>query len=210
MLAHLNDLMMRKKIIWVIIPVIILVAWLSFTGGGQEAYVEQVQEKIEERKHYLKTNSGSPFLQYGEPYREPEYYPIDATYRVNATVERISPRKIVSVANSNAGIERYEEFAWLNFSIQGERQKLLVLRPTGFGAMNVLFLAFTDATSAGETYGGGRYLEVEIGKSDKLVLDFNLAYNPYCAYTDQFTCPLPPRENLLSVAIRAGEMNFPK
>ncbi|MFT4738047.1 MAG: hypothetical protein ACI92W_002165, partial [Paraglaciecola sp.] len=75
---------------------------------------------------------------------------------------------------------------------------------------NVFYLAFADVTSGSSTYGGGRYIDVTIGKSDKVVLDFNLAYNPYCAYAPDFSCPLPPRENILSLSIMAGEKDFIK
>ena len=199
---------MRKKLIYVLVPVLLVLVWLGFSGEGDEAYLEQVQEIIDERVKYLRTSESSPFRQYDEPFREPNFFPIDVSYRINATVERIQKRNIVTLPNSQSGVETYEEFAWLNFTVNGERQKLLVLRPSGFGALKVLFLAFTDETSADETYGGGRYLDVEIGKSDKVVLDFNLSYNPYCAYTDKYSCTLPPKENHLSVSIKAGEKNF--
>jgi hypothetical protein len=72
-----------------------------------------------------------------------------------------------------------------------------------------LFLAFGDETSARETYGAGRYLDVKkVPGSSTITLDFNLAYNPYCAYSDGFSCPLPPKENLLSIAINAGEKTY--
>lgn len=199
---------MRKKLTYVLVPILLVLVWLSFSGEGDEAYLTQVQETIDDRVKYLRTNESSPFLQYNEPFKEPDYFAIDPGYRVNATVERIKKRNIVTLPNSNSGMETYEEFAWLNFTVRGQRQKLLVLKPSGFGALKVLFLAFTDETSADETYGGGRYLDVEIGKSDKVVLDFNLAYNPYCAYTDEYSCALPPKENQLSVAVEAGEKNF--
>lgn len=199
---------MRKKLTYVLVPVLLVLVWLGFSGEGDEAYQQQVQETIEDRVKFLRTSEASPFLQYDEPFKAPNYFPIDISYRVNATVERIQKRNIVTLPNSNAGMETYEEFAWLNFSLDGQKHKLLVLRPYGFGVLKVLFLAFTDETSADETYGGGRYLDVEIGKSDKVVLDFNLAYNPYCAYTDQYSCALPPKENHLPVAIKAGEKNF--
>jgi uncharacterized protein (DUF1684 family) len=67
---------------------------------------------------------------------------------------------------------------------------------------------FRDATSGQETYGGGRYLDVSIDEADEVVVDFNRAYNPYCAYTDAYNCPIPPKENSLSVPIRAGEKAF--
>jgi uncharacterized protein (DUF1684 family) len=72
-----------------------------------------------------------------------------------------------------------------------------------------LFLAFGDETSARETYGAGRYLDVQkVPGSKTITLDFNKAYNPYCAYNETFSCPLPPQENLLQVAIKAGEQTY--
>ena len=199
---------MQKKIIWLLIPVFLIFIWLSFSGREDQAYLEQVKETIEERKKFLKTNDESPFIQHDEVYKEPDYFEIDADYRVYATVERVTQRKILSLPNSTSGMESYEEYAWLHFKVKGQSQKLLVLKPYGFGAMAVLFCAFTDETSADQTYGGGRYLDIEIGKSNKVVLDFNLAYNPYCAYTDKYSCPLPPKENHLTITVLAGEKSF--
>jgi len=75
-----------------------------------------------------------------------------------------------------------------------------------------LFIPFTDNTSGNESYGGGRYLDYKISdiKNNKLLLDFNKAYNPYCAYTTGYNCPIPPAENDLKVAIKAGEKAFEK
>ena len=70
-------------------------------------------------------------------------------------------------------------------------------------------LPLRDATSGKETYGAARYLDIEQRPTDEYVIDFNLAYNPYCAYSEDYVCPFPPRENWLSVPIRAGEKNFP-
>jgi uncharacterized protein (DUF1684 family) len=76
--------------------------------------------------------------------------------------------------------------------------------------MHELFLPFRDATSGRETYGAGRYLEVDPPDADgRVVVDFNLAYNPYCAYNPDWSCPIPPGENWLDVPIRAGERTFP-
>ena len=200
---------MKKKLIWIAVPIVLFVFWMGMgTGNDQEAYEKQILKEIEERKTFLKSSAGSPFEQYDEPYREPTYFPVNRKYQVNARVERIPGRSSIQIANNEGDKETYTRFAWLHFSIDGQKQKLLVLKPIGFGDPGYLFLAFADETSAVETYGAGRYLEVEIGKSDKTVLDFNLAYNPYCAYVDGYTCPLPPPENLLTVAIRAGEKDF--
>ena len=71
------------------------------------------------------------------------------------------------------------------------------------------FLPFADALAGSETYGAGRYLEPEPAEEGKFLVDFNVAYNPYCAYNDAYVCPLPPRENWLDIRIEAGEKNFP-
>ena len=75
-----------------------------------------------------------------------------------------------------------------------------------------LFIPFTDLTSGRETYGGGRYIDLSISdiSNNTYIIDFNKAYNPYCAYTTGYNCPIPPKENDLSVAIKAGEMNYMK
>ena len=72
------------------------------------------------------------------------------------------------------------------------------------GYENSLFVPFTDLTNGKETYGGGRYMDVEIPEGDSIVLDFNKAYNPYCAYSTNYSCPIPPKENDLPISINAG------
>jgi uncharacterized protein (DUF1684 family) len=71
---------------------------------------------------------------------------------------------------------------------------------------NYLFIPYKDKTTRNETYGGGRFLDFEIPKNATVILDFNLAYNPYCAYSHRYSCPIPPEENTLNVKIEAGEM----
>ena len=100
----------------------------------------------------------------------------------------------------------YVRWAKIPFVVAGEAAKLSVFKDEETGA---IFLPFADATArGGETYGGGRYLEVEELEDGRLLVDFNYAYNPYCAYNDRWACPLPPPENRLTVRIEAGERAF--
>jgi hypothetical protein len=94
------------------------------------------------------------------------------------------------------------------FDFHDKENRLLILETVGGEFDGMLFLAFGDDTSADETYGAGRYLEIEQEGENSITIDFNLAYNPYCAYTDGFSCPFPPSGNLLKIPIRAGEMNY--
>lgn len=198
-----------KKILGLIALVVVALIVISLSGNEDDSsYEATIQEKLENQKRYLKFNDQSPFNVHAVEYRDPAYYPIDPDYRVTATVEKINKGEILNVEISDGTVEQYRKYAWLNFSIGENSGRLLVLKPAGFGALPNLFCAFADGTSGESTYGGGRYLDVEIGKSNKLVLDFNLAYNPYCAYVSSYSCPLPPSENLLDFPIFAGEKDF--
>ena len=99
-------------------------------------------------------------------------------------------------------------YATLSFEIDDSPMELLVLKPSGFGQMNILFTAFADETSSIETYGAGRYLDLDFKNASTITLDFNLAYNPYCAYSTGWSCPIPPEENFLNTAIKAGVMDY--
>ncbi|TNF44645.1 MAG: DUF1684 domain-containing protein, partial [Cytophagales bacterium] len=98
----------------------------------------------------------------------------------------------------------------LPFTIDGTEYALQVYAPKDTSDGNYWFIPFTDATSGGETYGGGRYLDIDDVSSDTVFVDFNYAYNPYCAYNPDYACPLPPKENLLTISIEAGEKNYDK
>jgi uncharacterized protein len=140
-------------------------------------------------------------------YQPVVFFPIDADYKVAGKLERLSKREIVSLTNSDGSIVKYIKFARASFKLKGEEHSLLILKPLGFG--NQYLTAFGDETSGETTYGGGRYLDLLIGKSDLIEIDFNKAYNPYCAYVADYLCPLPPKENFLSVPVEVGEKNYP-
>ncbi len=199
-----------KKIGFVIGIGLILLAFFTFySGGNSESYILKVQETIDDRVQYLRTSDNSPFKKPEITFSAPEYFVINPKYRVNAKLERISQRERITIQNSDGTQSAYQKYAYANFRFEDKDCRLLVLKQTGFGSLQQYFLGFADNTSGESTYGGGRYLDVEIGKSNKVILDFNLAYNPYCAYGEGFTCPLPPKENILSLSIEAGERKFP-
>jgi uncharacterized protein (DUF1684 family) len=136
------------------------------------------------------------------------YYPEDPSLRIEAVLETDVDRdEEIRMATTTGGEQVYRRAGVVRFEVEGRRTQVTLFASE---EMPDLFLPFRDATSGVETYGAGRYLEVEPpGPDGRLVVDFNLAYNPYCAYDDRWSCPLPPRENWLDVPIRAGEKNFP-
>lgn len=156
----------------------------------------------------MRYGADSPFLRDSVEYNGLKYFPIDSKYKIRAKLEPISNKKIVTLSTSDGKKKQYLEFAHAVFEMDDKINRLLILENVGGEFDGMLFLPFGDATSAYETYGAGRYLELAQDGENAITIDFNEAYNPYCAYTDGFSCPFPPSGNLLTIPIRAGEMNY--
>jgi hypothetical protein len=118
---------------------------------------------------------------------------------------RPGDRSTFRAETSDGATREYIRAGTVSFSVGGTDVQL-ALYDTGHEG---LFVPFRDATSGKETYGAGRYLDLQPHPDGTVTLDFNLAYNPFCAYDEAYSCPLPPAENWLPVAIEAGELDFP-
>lgn len=198
-----------------IVPIIIIVAIAAFViysmqGGAPENYEATILKDREEKTEFMKTSNESPFLKDSISFEKLNYFPIDETYRVKANLQAIDKKKVMLLATSDGLEQKYLEYAFAEFQLNGNSNKLLILEVMDNGPQRgKLFLAFADETSGVDTYGAGRYLDVKkVPAATSVILDFNLAYNPYCAYNDSYSCPFPPRENILKVAIKAGEKNY--
>jgi uncharacterized protein len=156
-----------------------------------------------DKDHFFKRSEQSPLTHEaqhnfdGLAYFEPND---DLVFEVS--LDAVEPSD-VTIATT-AGEERtYSRVATATVSVDGE-DTTVALYSTGHEG---LFLPFRDATSGSETYGAGRYIDVHPQGDGTVVIDFNYAYAPFCAYNENYSCALPPHENWLSVAIRAGERN---
>lgn len=132
-----------------------------------------------------------------------DYYPADPTWRIEARFEPHPEGTTIPIANVVNQIEQTPNPGAVVFERDGERWRLEALEEDGG-----LFFVFSDRTSGRETYGGGRQLDAKAPQDGKVILDFNLAYNPPCAFNDYSTCPLPPPENRLKLAVTAGEKKY--
>ena len=169
------------------------------------------------RDELFRTHSQSP-LEDREGFAGIDYYPADPVFRVAAAfAPSAAGGELVIDTGGEDGAIRYRRAGHLRFVLAGTECSLLVLAMIAYGGG--LFLPFKDATSRSETYGGGRYLFDTVKNTDGLalefearskqvVIDFNYAYNPSCAYSPRWACPLAPPENTLPIAIRAGEKIF--
>lgn len=201
----------KNVILLVAIVVLVITVFYSFQGSQDEsAYIKEIEKEREEKDRFMRSSPESPFAADPEKYEGLNYFPPDVKYRVIANLHHIEKKRTVILGTNDGKEQRYIEYAHAEFKLDGVSNKLLILEIADMGPFRgKLFLAFGDETSARETYGAGRYLDVNKAPgSNTIKLDFNLAYNPYCAYNETFTCPLPPRENNLSIPIRAGEKTY--
>jgi uncharacterized protein (DUF1684 family) len=200
----------RVIVVFVIIIAAIILVYSMSTGFVDKGYGEQIQKERGEKDEFMRTDNGSPFIKAPDSFTGLKYFAPDPAYRIVADLEPVENRKMVVLPTNDNSQQSYLEYAYANFRLHNASNKLLILEVADSGPFRgKLFLAFADKTSAFETYGAGRYLDVEkVPGAKTITLDFNKAYNPYCAYSDEFSCPLPPRENILNVIIKAGEMTY--
>ncbi|TXE14618.1 DUF1684 domain-containing protein [Algoriphagus aquimarinus] len=138
------------------------------------------------------------------------FFPIDEKYHVIAKFEILPVASIYQMKTTANSIKDYDVYGIATFILDGKEYQLNIYQShqlrTQEKYKDHLFLPFTDQTNGADTYGGGRYIDLKIPAGDTIELDFNKAYNPYCAYATGYACPIPPKENDLSLAVKAGVM----
>jgi uncharacterized protein (DUF1684 family) len=202
--------------------------YYSFTKtDSPEDYISTILKERQEKDEFMKNDKDSPFrstkastldvasvpmdtTQATVVVNKLNYFPPDLKYKVKASLEPIENKKVIVLPTSDGKEKRYLEYAFAKFSLDGQENSLLIVEIMDAGPYKgTLFLAFADETSAKETYGAGRYIDLKkVPGASSIVLDFNKAYNPYCAYSDNFSCPFPPKENIMKIAIKAGEKKY--
>ena len=203
---------MKSSHLLIILFIIAIVGFVFYSLSGaqsDEGYTQTILKEREEKDTFMKGDE-SPFTDTTEFFTGLKYFAPDLKYRIAANLEEVDTKKVVVLTTSDGKEQKYLEYAYATFNMDGIENKLLLLEIMDMGPQRgKLFLAFADATSASETYGAGRYLDVKkVPGATSITLDFNQAYNPYCAYLDTFSCPFPPKENILKIAIRAGEKSY--
>lgn len=144
-------------------------------------------------------------------FKQHPFFPVNPKYRVEAELVKAENAEYFDFPTSSGKTKRYKEYGKLYFKLDGKNLVLTVFQMEGIeklkGYENHLFLPFKDLTAGKQTYGGGKYLDLNIPNSNKMIVDFNKSYHPYCAYNAyDYNCPLVPAENNLPVGIKAGVM----
>ena len=128
------------------------------------------------------------------------YFPENPDLRLELTVEKDPDQQAIQMQTTTGAVQTFVRYGRVQFTVDGQAVALTI-----FASSNGFFLPFADSLAGTETYGAGRYLDLHPTGDGTFLVDFNNAYNPYCAYNDGWSCPITPPENRLKVAIHAGE-----
>ena len=184
--------------------------------SAQDKKIDSEASKFQNKlnKDYS-SNEDSPLTEEDlKTFKNLEFFPIDTAFRVTAKLKFHKDSKPFKMATTTDRLPVYKLYATATFTIKGKAFQLeiyqnekLTLSPD---YEDHLFLPFTDKTNGDTSYGGGRYIDLNIPEGDQIVIDFNQAYNPYCAYNHKYSCPIPPEVNHVGTEIKAGVMAYNK
>ncbi|PWK26362.1 hypothetical protein LV89_02533 [Arcicella aurantiaca] len=179
-----------------------------------QTYQESIAQHRETYKNEFLENAEGPVKK--EDFSYFDFYEPDTLFRVKCKFKIEKKPSTFKIPTVDGKQKEYFKYGVLSFEIKGKKLILNVYRSLSLMSnpkyRNYLFIPFKDFTSGKETYGGGRYLDLQTTdiQGDSVILDFNKAYNPYCAFSSGYSCPIPPKENHLKANIEAGEKNFKK
>jgi uncharacterized protein (DUF1684 family) len=174
----------------------------SSTTGNDDQYLTAIQDLRKQKDNFLKTDKESP-IKDKTTFIGLKYFEVNPNFKVIGKLDKFASDQTINISMTDGSAEEYEAYGNVSFEIEGKKYALKIFKtPEGN-----LFLPFKDLTSNKETYGAGRYLDFGVNdvKNNQIEIDFNKAYQPYCAYNETFTCPITPAENFLNLALKVGE-----
>ncbi len=190
---------------------VLFLLFICSSAAAQE-YKKRIEKHREAYKADFIKEARSPLKE--EDLKHLHFFEADSTYNIVARVERLTNQKIFNMPTYDGTSKEFIRYARVKFTIGKTELQLTLYKSIALAAnpayKELLFLPFTDKTNQKTTYGGGRYMDLSMGdiKNGELVIDFNKAYNPYCAYSDGYRCPVPPEENDLPIEISVGEKRY--
>jgi uncharacterized protein (DUF1684 family) len=172
----------------------------------EQPYAEQIGAWHAEKDRFMRESPDSPVPEAQRASFPPlSYFPVNEEYRVPAELKVIQSDQVLEMPTSTGQRRKMRRVGTLEFTLKGKQETLTAFVDASENDMRRLFVPFADLTNGTETYQGGRYLDLDRTATGLYDLDFNRAYHPFCLYNAGYDCPVPPRENRLTVPIRAGE-----
>ena len=191
----------------VVLSFVLLAACSSGPSAPDESeYLEQVTTERTFKNQFFVESPESPVPKDKRDALLPlRYFPVEPSYSVPAVLRLADERPVFEMPTSSGAIRKMQLVGVLEFTLLGQKRSLGAFAPDGTVRITSLFVPFADETTGSDTYSAGRYLDIDPTSTGYYTIDFNRAYNPYCAYNASFECPFPPPTNRLKAEVRAGE-----
>lgn len=194
---------------------LLLILIFGFSCNQDKEFVLGETEFQKEMNAFYKDATKSPLKKKDlKNFKGLDFFPFDSTFVVTAKFTRTPDEKPFKMKTTTDRLPNYVKYGIIEFQLEGKSHQLNIYQNLDIldeeGYEDYLFLPFLDNTNGEGSYAGGRYVESNIPKDDSIIIDFNSAYNPYCAYNDKYSCPIVPRENYLDATVNAGVKAFDK
>ncbi len=203
---------MKIRPLYLLLLTVFLIAGCGKNYTPEEkAYIEKIKKERAEKDEWMKNSPDSPFNRKSKVHFEPlKYYPVDPAWVFHSKLYEYPEKDSLVIYGTKGEARPTVRYGYVEFTKDGKKYKLNVYKSRSRSGIWYYSIWFTDKTTGEETYGVGRYLDFE--KSDDpehvYTIDFNLAYNPYCAYSHDYSCAIPSKEDYLDLAVTAGEKKF--
>lgn len=199
--------------IYFIIFILLIACQAPVKKSLDEKYVAEIVQQREIKNIEFSDSLASPLLIMDiQRFHGLKYFEPDEIYRVKAPFVVDTSMPVFPMATTTERLPNYRVYGYAVFKLKDTLCRLAVYQNFDYkddpNYGNNLFVPFRDASNGKQTYEAGRYIDIPIPVGDTVILDFNTAYNPYCAYNKRWSCPLVPSENILEIAILAGELKF--
>jgi uncharacterized protein (DUF1684 family) len=201
-------MLLMKKIVFVLLLI-------GISANAQSRRVKDVQDFQKKLNSEFKDEKESPLTEEDrKTFSDLDFFPIDTSFIVIAKFELVKDPVSFKMKTTTDRLPVYRTYAKASFELKGKQYVLNLYQNENLMASgdmeDYLFLPFTDKSNGSSTYGGGRFIDLSIPKKNEIIIDFNKAYNPYCAYNHKYSCPIPPKENHLDLFVEAGVKNYNK
>lgn len=196
---------------------VLLISILLITiscGQGKEPIAGETDFQKEMNAEYKDATSSPLKEKDRKKFTGLDFFKFDSAFVVQASFKRTANEEVFKMKTTTDRLPEYIKYGIISFQLNGKSHALNVYQNQDLikkeEYKDYLFLPFLDDTNGEESYGGGRYIDLRIPEGDTIEIDFNQAYNPYCAYNDKYSCPIVPRENYIAMFVRAGVKAFKK
>lgn len=201
----------RRRVVFALplYAVLGLLLWVSSEVHAQAGWIDAiVQQRVEKDKAFREAKASPLPENLKKSFAGLPYFPVNGKYRFAGAITRYAKRETFDIIASDGKKRKTLRYGYFDFELEGKTYRLHVYKLLDLEPQysHLLFIPLLDATSGRESYGGGRYIDLEEQRQNQYIVDFNLAYNPSCAYGKPgYSCPIPPAENRVPVRLEAGE-----